>query len=123
MTPHNESANERQANTATLGDLTINRLGFGAMRLPTNGFIGPSRDPEVGRAVLRRAVELGVNHIDTAAFYQSRDGSVRANTLIREALSRYSSDLVIATKVGPVFGPNGPVQGSAADLRAAVEEN
>src|SRR5215831_3994047 len=122
----NERTNElnaSQAGTVNLGDRTINRLGFGAMRLSTNGMIGSPRDPEVGRAVLRRAVALGVNHIDTAAFYQSRDGSVRANTLIREALSPYASDLVIATKVGPVFGPNGPAQGSAADLRALVEDN
>jgi aryl-alcohol dehydrogenase-like predicted oxidoreductase len=126
MTFQNESANElnaSQAGTVKLGDLTINRLGFGAMRLSTNGMTGPARDPEVGRAILRRAVELGVNHIDTAAFYQSLDGSVRANTLIREALSPYSPELVIATKVGPVFGPNGPAQGTAADLRAAVEDN
>jgi pyridoxine 4-dehydrogenase len=123
MAFQNESANERQASTATLGDLTINRLGFGAMRLSTNGFNGPPRNPEVGRAVLRRAIELGVNHIDTAAFYQSLDGSVRANTLIREALYPYPSDLIIATKVGPVIGPNGPTQGTAADLRTSVEEN
>src|SRR5690242_14366326 len=117
MTFQNESAYERnasQAGTLTLGDLTINRLGFGAMRLSTNGFQGPARDPEAGRAVLRRAVELGVNHIDTAAFYQSQDGSVRANTLIREALSPYPSDLVIATKVGPVPGPNGPIPATPA---------
>jgi len=126
MTFPNGSANERnasQAGTVRLGDLTINRLGFGAMRLSMNGISGPPRDPEVGRAVLRHAIELGVNHIDTAAFYQSSDGSVHANTLIREALSPYSPDLVIATKVGPIFGPNGPVQGSAADLRALVEDN
>jgi aryl-alcohol dehydrogenase-like predicted oxidoreductase len=83
----------------------------------------PPRDPEASRAVLRHTIELGVNHIDTAAFYQSRDGSVHANALIREALSPYPPDLVIATKVGPVFGPNGPTQGTAADLRGAVEEN
>jgi aryl-alcohol dehydrogenase-like predicted oxidoreductase len=106
-----------------LGDLTINRLGFGAMRVSSNGMSGSPRDPEVGRAVLRRAVSLGVNHIDTAAFYRSRDGSVRANTLIREALSPYPPALVIATKVGPVFGPNGPAQGTAADMRALVEDN
>jgi aryl-alcohol dehydrogenase-like predicted oxidoreductase len=126
MTFQNERAHERnasQAGTVKLGDLTINRLGFGAMRLSTNGFQGPARDPEAGRAVLRRAVELGVNHIDTAAFYQSLDGSVRANTLIREALSPYPPDLVIATKVGPVLDPNGPAQGTAADLRAQVEDN
>jgi aryl-alcohol dehydrogenase-like predicted oxidoreductase len=126
MTFQHESANElnaSQAGTVNLGDLSINRLGFGAMRLSINGISGPPRDPEIGRAVLRHAVELGVNHIDTAAFYQSRDGSVRANTLIREALSPYPPDLVIATKVGPVFGPNGPVQGSASDLHALVEDN
>ena len=105
------------------GTRSIHRLGFGAMRLPTGGFRGPARDPEVGRAVLRRAVELGVNHIDTAAFYQSGDGAVRANALIREALSPYPPELVIATKVGPVFGPGGPGQLPAAGLRAAVEDN
>jgi pyridoxine 4-dehydrogenase len=126
MTLQNESTNKlhaSQAGTLTLGDLTLNRLGFGAMRLSTNGFQGPPRNPETGLTVLRRAVELGVNHIDTAAFYQSLDGSVRANTLIREALSPYPPDLVIATKVGPVPGPNGVVQPTAADLRAQVEDN
>jgi aryl-alcohol dehydrogenase-like predicted oxidoreductase len=105
------------------GDLSIDRLGFGAMRLPTQGFHGPARDPELGRAVLRRAVELGVNHIDTAAFYHSGDGKVRANTLIREALHPYPPGLVIATKVGPIFGPKGPVPASPAQLRALVEDN
>jgi aryl-alcohol dehydrogenase-like predicted oxidoreductase len=105
------------------GGLGIRRLGFGAMRLPTSGFRGPPRDPEVGRAILRRAVDLGVNHIDTAAFYQSGDGSVRANALIRDALYPYPADLVIATKVGPVFGPDGVRQLPAAGLRAAVEDN
>jgi pyridoxine 4-dehydrogenase len=126
MTFQNESASERnasQAGTLTLGNLTINRLGFGAMRLAANGFQGPARDPEAGRIVLRRAVELGVNHIDTAAFYQSPDGSVRANALIREALSPYPRDLVIATKVGLLPGSNNPAQETAAVLRAAVEDN
>ena len=126
MTFQNESANElnaSQAGTVKLGDLTINRLGFGAMRLSTNGFQGPPRDPEAGRTVLRRAVELGVNHIDTAAFYQSQDGSVRANTLIREALYPYPPDLVIATKVGLLPDLNSPAQGTAAVLRAQVEDN
>ncbi|HLZ60034.1 MAG TPA: oxidoreductase [Ktedonosporobacter sp.] len=126
MTFQNERANElnaNQAGTVKLGDLTINRLGFGAMRLSTNGFQGPSRDPEAGRAVLRRVVELGVNHIDTAAFYQSQDGSVRANTLIRETLSPYPPDLVIATKVGLLPNLNTLAQGTAAVLRAQVEDN
>ncbi|MDX3224968.1 oxidoreductase [Streptomyces sp. ME19-01-6] len=105
------------------GDLTIDRFGFGAMRLPTNDFHGPARDSETGHAVLRRAVELGVNHIDTADFYRSGDGSVRANALIREALHPYREGLVIATKVGPVFGPEGPYQADAGDLRALVEDN
>jgi pyridoxine 4-dehydrogenase len=105
------------------GARSIHRLGFGAMRLPTGGFRGPARDPALGRAVLRRAVELGVDHIDTAAFYQSGDGAVRANALIREALHPYPPELVIATKVGPVFGAGGPGQLPAAGLRAAVEDN
>lgn len=105
------------------GDLPINRLGFGAMRLPTAGWHGPPRDPEIGRAVLRRAVELGVNHLDTADFYRSGDGTVRANVLIREALHPYPRGLVIATKVGPIFGPSGPSPARAADLRALVEGN
>src|SRR5258706_13156221 len=105
------------------GDLSIHRLGFGAMRLPRSDWNGPARDPETGRAVLRRAIELGVNHIDTADFYRSGDGAVRANVLIREALHPYPSGLVIATKVGPIFGPNGHKQAGASELRALVEEN
>jgi len=105
------------------GDLTINRMGFGAMRLPRSDWDGPARDPEAGRAVLRRAVEVGVNHIDTADFYRSGDGAVRANSLIREALHPYPSGLVIATKVGPIFGPKGPRPAPAGDLRALVEAN
>jgi len=107
------------------GDLLINRIGFGAMRLATNSFFGPPRDPETGRAVLRRAVELGVNHIDTATYYTSGDGSVRANALIREALHPYPADLVIATKVGPVHNADGSLTPTTdpAVLRPMVEEN
>jgi aryl-alcohol dehydrogenase-like predicted oxidoreductase len=103
------------------GDLPVDRLGFGAMRLARN-LIGDTvaREPETARAVLRRAVKLGVDHID---FYRSPDGGVRANDLIRESLSPYPDGLVIATKVGPVFGPHGPTQGTAADLRPAMEAN
>ncbi|MCX4447661.1 oxidoreductase [Streptomyces sp. NPDC087866] len=103
------------------GDLPVNRLGFGAMRLPMSTFDGPARTPENGIAVLRRAVELGVNHIDTAAFYAR--GGVRANELIREALAPYPDDLVIATKVGPLPGPDGVPSGQAApdQLRGLVE--
>lgn len=107
------------------GDLPLNRLGLGAMRLPTNTFHGPARDPGTGRAVLRRAVELGVDHIDTAAFYASGDGTVRANALIREALHPYPVSLVIATKVGPLRTPDGGLAATTdpADLRPLVEEN
>ncbi|MFI0814934.1 oxidoreductase [Streptomyces sp. NPDC021098] len=107
------------------GDLPINRMGFGAMRLPTNSFLGPARDPGTGRAVLRRAVELGVNHIDTASFYTSDDGTVRANDLIREALHPYPDGLVIATKVGPVRTSDGGVAPTTdpAVLRPMVENN
>ena len=103
------------------GDLTINRLGFGAMRLAMGTFDGPTRAPESGIAVLRRAVELGVNHIDTAGFYGR--GAVWANELIRTALSPYSDDLVIATKVGPLLGPDGwpSKQATPDQLRGLVE--
>ncbi|MEU3794742.1 aldo/keto reductase [Streptomyces fructofermentans] len=108
--------------TFTLGgDLTINRLGFGAMRLATGTFDGPTRAPATGAAVLRRAVERGVNHIDTAGFYGR--GAVRANELIRTALAPYRDDLVIATKVGPLPGADGVPSGQAGPgrLRALVE--
>ena len=107
------------------GDLPVNRIGFGAMRLSTNGFTGPARDPETGRAVLRRAVELGVDHIDTASFYRSDDGTVSANALIRDALHPYPSGLVIATKVGPSQTPDGGLRQTTdpAALRPMVEAN
>jgi aryl-alcohol dehydrogenase-like predicted oxidoreductase len=106
------------------GDLAVDRIGFGAMRLARNGMAdAAARDAQTARAVLRRAAELGVDHIDTADFYRGPDGAVRANDLIREALFPYPAGLVIATKVGPVFGPGGPTQGTAADLRPAVEAN
>jgi pyridoxine 4-dehydrogenase len=105
------------------GDLQVDRLGFGTIRLVMSGFDGPSRDRETGLAVLRRAVELGVNHIDTAEFYRGRDGGPSVNELIREALHPYPDDLVIATKVGPVFGPAGYSEAGPGDLRAQVEVN
>ena len=105
------------------GDLPVARLGFGTMRLPTGTFAGPVRDPQDGIAVLRRAVELGVNHIDTASFY--RRGHVVANELIRRALTPYPDGLIIATKVGPMLGPDGTpaLQATPGQLRALVEDN
>ncbi|RSS54094.1 aldo/keto reductase [Streptomyces sp. WAC01280] len=87
------------------GDLPVARLGFGAMRLPAREIAGPANDPETSAAVLRRAVELGVNHIDTAWFY-FHDG-LSANGLIRRVLHPYPEDLVLAVKVGPVRHPDG----------------
>lgn len=78
------------------GDLEVNRLGFGAMRITGEGVWGPPSDPESARAVLRRAVELGVNFIDTADAY----GPDVSEQLIGEALSPYKAGLVIATKGG-----------------------
>ena len=69
---------------ARLGELTVRRVGFGAMQLPGPGVFGPPRDHDEAIAVLRRAVELGVNHIDTAQFY----GPAVANELIRAATPR-----------------------------------
>ena len=105
------------------GDLRVNRMGFGAMRLPVGVFGGTPRDPETGIRVLRRAVELGVNHIDTAGFYAW--GGVEANDLIRRALTPYDENLVIATKVGPLRGPDGlpSHQAEPGQLRALVEED
>lgn len=82
--------------TIQLGDLEVRRLGYGAMRLPGKHVWGEPDDPATAHAVLRRAIELGVNFIDTAWYY----GPHVANRLIAEALHPYPSDLVIATKLG-----------------------
>jgi pyridoxine 4-dehydrogenase len=122
-----ETINAAAAGTWKLGDLTVNRVGFGAMRLPQHGqAFAPDavpRDRDQAIAVLRRAVELGVNHIDTAAFYFSRLRS--ANELINRALAPYPADLVIATKVGPSRDLSGEWLPPATprQLRGQVEEN
>ncbi len=122
-----ETTGAAAAGTWTLGDLTVNRVGFGAMRLPQHGTaFAPEaipRDRDQAIKVLRRAVELGVNHIDTAAFYFSSLRS--ANELINTALSPYPDDLVIATKVGPGRDPSGewPPPAAPDQLRGQVEEN
>ncbi|MFC0505765.1 aldo/keto reductase [Micromonospora costi] len=115
------------AGTWTLGDRTVNRMGFGSMRITAH----PDRDRAV--AVLRRAVELGVNHVDTAAFYVSPGGTLQVGTgparyateLIRAALAPYPEDLLIATKVGPGYDPDRGFSEAQtpAQLRAQVEEN
>jgi pyridoxine 4-dehydrogenase len=86
-----------QSGTFDIGrDLTVNRLGYGAMQLTGEGVWGPPEDPEEAKRVLRRAVEQGVNLIDTADSY----GPTVAEELICEALHPYAEDLVIATKAG-----------------------
>ncbi|WP_323101266.1 aldo/keto reductase [Intrasporangium sp. YIM S08009] len=111
--------------TWTLGDRTVNRLGLGAMRLTgTAAFdLGERRDRDTSIAVLRRAVELGVNHIDTAAFYFSP--WLSANHLIHAALAPYDDDLTIVTKVGPRRDPSGEWMPWAGpeQLRGQVEQN
>ncbi|GIH63810.1 oxidoreductase [Microbispora siamensis] len=120
-----ETISAAAAGSWRLGDLTVNRMGFGAMRLTGSAAfdLGTPSDRERSIAVLRRAVDLGVNHIDTAAFYFSRLRS--ANELINRALAPYPDDLVIATKVGPGRDPSGEWLPFARpdQLRGQVEEN
>jgi len=104
-----------------LGTHTVRRMGFGAMQLPGPGVFGPPEDPDVALAVVRRAVEAGVNHIDTAQFY----GPDVANDLLRRALHPYPDDLVFVSKVGAVRGDQGqwlPAQ-TPGQLRAGIEAN
>ncbi|WP_372671416.1 oxidoreductase [Amycolatopsis kentuckyensis] len=108
------------AGTWQLGSFEVNRLGFGAMRLMSTSD-GGIRARETSLAVLRRAVELGVNHIDTAAFYFA--GPRSANELINSALSPYDN-LTITTKVGPGRDYEGTFYTARPEqLRAQVEQN
>ena len=115
----NETVNASQAGTITLGDLTVNRLGFGAMRITGKGIWGQPDDHAGAIATLRRAVELGVNFIDTADSY----GPNVSEELIAEALAPYREGTIIATKGG--WQRPGPGQwthnASPAHLREAVE--
>ena len=104
-----------------LGRFLVARIGFGAMQLPGPGVFGPPRDHEQALAVLRRAVELGVDHIDTAEFY----GPDVANELIREALHPYPDDFALVSKVGARRDGKGnwlPVH-EPSELRRDIEEN
>jgi pyridoxine 4-dehydrogenase len=100
-----------------LGTTTVARIGYGAMQL------GEARSPDDAVAVLRRAVELGVDHIDTASFYAGGE----VNDHIRRALAPYRDDLVIVSKVGAAHVTGGPIPLRAAqkpaELRAAVEDD
>lgn len=109
------------SNTFKLGSKSVNRLGYGAMQLAGPGVFGPPKDRHVAITVLREALALGVNHIDTSDFY----GPHVTNQIIREALHPYADDLTIVTKIGarrgkdaswlPAFSPE--------ELKQAVHDN
>jgi pyridoxine 4-dehydrogenase len=104
-----------------LGRFSVSRVGFGAMQLPGPGVFGPPRDRDEALAVLRRAVELGVDHIDTAQYY----GPDVANELIREALYPYPDTLALVSKVGARRdGSGGWLPYDEPDeLRRGIEDN
>ena len=107
--------------SGSLGGRIVGRVGFGAMQLPGPGVSGPPRDRDEALAVLRRAIELGVHHIDTAQYY----GPDVSNELIHDALHPYPEDLFLVSKVGAERDDHGgwvPTQ-TPAQLRAGVEEN
>ncbi|MBB3284022.1 aldo/keto reductase family oxidoreductase [Mitsuaria sp. BK037] len=110
-----------KAGTFRIGNRNVKRLGYGAMQLAGPGVFGPPKDRAAAVAVLRAAVERGVDHIDTADFY----GPHITNQIIREALHPYRQDLLIATKVGAKRGTDGswlPAL-SADELTRAVHDN
>lgn len=107
--------------TFNLGNHVVGRVGFGAMQLPGPGVMGPPRDHDQAVAVLKRALDLGINHIDTAEFY----GPKVANELIREALHPYPENLALVSKVGARRDEQGnwnPAQ-QPDELRADIEQN
>ncbi|MEX6506978.1 aldo/keto reductase family oxidoreductase [Jiella sp. M17.18] len=110
-----------KSGTFTLGDRTVKRLGYGAMQLAGPGVFGPPKDRDGALAVLRAAVEAGVDHIDTSDFY----GPHVTNEIIREALHPYPEGLTLVTKIGARRGTDGSWNpaSSAAELRSAVEDN
>ncbi|WP_041796101.1 oxidoreductase [Modestobacter italicus] len=105
----------------TLGDRTVHRIGYGAMQLAGPHVMGPPADRDGAVAVLRRAVELGVDHIDTSDYY----GPHVTNEIIREALHPYPEQLTIVTKIGARRTPEGewPEALGADELRQAVHDN
>lgn len=110
-----------RAGTFTLGNRTVNRLGYGAMQLAGPGVFGPPKDRQSALAVLREALASGVNHIDTSDYY----GPHVTNQIIREALHPYPRELVIVTKVGARRGSDGSWNAafSAEELTQAVHDN
>lgn len=105
----------------SLAGRPVRRLGYGAMQLAGPGVFGPPKDRAAAIAVLREALALGVNHIDTSDFY----GPHVTNQIIREALHPYPDDLVIVTKVGAVRGSDGAwlLAAEPADIKRGVHDN
>lgn len=110
-----------KAGTFRLGDRTVNRLGYGAMQLAGPRVFGPPKDRGQAIAVLRQAIEAGVNHIDTSDYY----GPYVTNQIIREALHPYPDNLTIVTKVGAKRAPDAswPAAFSPDEIRSAVHDN
>ena len=110
-----------RAGTFTLGDRTVKRIGYGAMQLAGPGVFGPPKDRDGALAVLRAAIAMGVDHIDTSDFY----GPHVTNALIREALYPYPDDLVIVTKIGAKRGDDASWNAamSSEELTGAVHDN
>jgi aryl-alcohol dehydrogenase-like predicted oxidoreductase len=121
MSPRETSRRTGVNPTTFLGDKPIYRMGFGAMQLAGPGVFGRPRDPAEARAVLRRAIELGVDHIDTAQYY----GPDVVNDLIRETLHPYPANLKLVTKVGARRDATGRVLPAQRpeEVREGVEEN
>jgi pyridoxine 4-dehydrogenase len=111
----------QKSGSYALGDRSVNRIGYGAMQLAGPHVMGPPADREAAIAVLRRAVELGVDHIDTSDYY----GPHVTNEIIREALHPYPDQLTIVTKVGARRTPEGewPEALAPDELRQAVQDN
>ncbi|RWX79174.1 aldo/keto reductase family oxidoreductase [Neorhizobium lilium] len=114
-------SNIEKSGTYRLGDRMVKRLGYGAMQLAGKGVFGPPKDRDQAIAVLRQAIEAGVDHIDTSDFY----GPHITNQIIHEALHPYPDDLTIVTKVGAKRGPDGswPAAFSPQELTSAIHDN
>src|SRR3954468_15479240 len=110
-----------KSGTFPLGDRSVHRMGYGAMQLAGPHVMGPPADRDAAIAVLRRAVELGVNHIDTSDYY----GPHVTNEIIREALHPYPADLTIVTKIGARRTPDGhwPEALKPEEIRQALHDN
>ena len=119
--PNGGDTHATAGGTFRLGSWSVNRVGYGAMQLAGDNVFGPPRDRDEAVRVLRAAIELGINHIDTAQYY----GPGVVNELIREALHPYPDNLAIVSKVAARRDDRGAVQSydKPHELRAGIEEN